>query len=107
MNNQVEANANVLLRQLIIEVARLPDEDLPLVVEFIGKLAQRSQAAPGTVSREAIRHIRAEARRRAALMGEVPRAELVQRFLQAADEIRSATAASSPVLLNEEEWRGD
>jgi hypothetical protein len=89
------------------EVARLPDEDLPLVVEFIGKLAQRSEAALGPVSGEAIQRIRAEARRRAALMGDVPRTELVQRFLQAADEIRSVTSASSPILLNEEEWRGD
>lgn len=107
MSNHAEVNTNVLLRQLMTEVARLPDEDLPLVVEFIGKLAQRSEAASGPASRGTIQRIRAEARRRAGLMGDVPRAELVQRFLQAADEIRSATAMSSPALLNEEAWRGD
>ena len=99
--NASTPTTETMLRQLLADVARLPNEDLPLVVEFVGKLAHKPRPV-----RPSVAAIRAEAKRRAAQMGDVPRAELVARFLQVADEIR-AEAIARGAAIDEETWEGD
>ncbi len=95
-----------LLRQLIVDIAHLPEDDLPLVAEFFGKLRQMRWPEAGKPRRPSVVAIRAEARRRAALLANVPREELVTQFIRLTDEIRAEAIVQGTTLL-EDEWQGD
>ncbi len=84
------------------ELTQLPEEDLPLVVEFVEFLKQR-QARP--VHRLSLAEMRAEAHRRAALLQNVPREEIVARFRELAEEIRQEAIAQGTAI--EGDWVGD
>ncbi len=75
-----------MLREVIIDVARLPEEDLPLVAEFVEKLKQRS--VPATPRPNAVT-LRAEVRRKAAALAGVPREQLAAQFLQLVDDLQA------------------
>jgi hypothetical protein len=87
---------------VIIELARLPEDDLPLVAEFVERLKQTRRSKMPNL---AVAHIRAEARRRAAQLGDVPRQELAARFIKIIDEIRAEAVAKGVAISGE--WRGD
>jgi len=86
-----------MLREVIISVVRLPEEDLPLVAEFVGQLRQRHAPHPNLVA------LRAEVQRKAALLAEVPREQLAAQFLQLVDELRDEAVAHGVALSAEPE----
>lgn len=91
-----------LVRQVVSELTRLPEEDLSLVVEFVEFLKQR-RAAPTQWLSPA--EMRAEARRRATLLRDVPREEIVARFRELTKEIRQEAIAKGMAI--EGDWIGD
>ena len=66
-------------------------------------LKQQRQTTPK--GRLTVAEMRAEARRRARLLREVPCAEIVSRFRELAEEIRQEAIAKGTAI--EEDWRGD
>lgn len=91
-----------LVGQVVSELTRLPEEDLSLVVEFVEFLKQR-RAAPTPQLSPA--EMRAEAQRRATLLRDVPREEIVARFRELAEEIRQEAITKGTAI--EGDWRGD
>ena len=94
---------NNLVRQAVIEVATLPEEDLPLIVEFMSYLKQRRHAATGRKLSAA--EIRAEARRRASTLKDVPRQDLVARFKELSESIRAQAMSQGTAF--EGDWQRD
>ncbi|MEZ4767390.1 MAG: hypothetical protein R2844_03080 [Caldilineales bacterium] len=75
-----------MIGQVTSDLTLLPEEDLPLVVEFVDYLKdRRKRKTPQPLS---VAEIRSEARRRAQLLDQMPREEIVARFEQLAEEIR-------------------
>jgi len=91
-----------LLAQVSGDLSSLPEEDLALVAAFVTYLKQR-QAAP--TPRMSAAAIRAEAQRRAATMGDLPRAELVSRFQHLAEKVRRQAIVQGTAV--EGDWEGD
>ncbi len=87
-----------LLRQTMVEIANLPDDDLAVllgVVEFLKQ--QRTKAT--------VRDIRQAARQRAAELQGLPREELTGRFLAVGERIRSQAVAQGTAI--EGDWESD
>lgn len=97
------APAPTIIGRAALDMTRLPAEDLPLVIEFIGYLKRQQR----TVSprRLTVAEMRAEARRRANLLQEVPRAQVVARFRELTEEIRREAIAKG--TATEGDWHGD
>ena len=91
-----------LIGRVASELTRLPEEDLSLVIEFMEHLKQR-RAAPR--QRLSPAEMRAEARRRATLLQDVSRGEIVARFIELAEEIRQEAIAKGTAV--EGDWEGD
>ncbi|MFP4436254.1 MAG: hypothetical protein ACLFVO_03325 [Chloroflexaceae bacterium] len=91
-----------LIEQVSGDLSSLPEEDLALVAAFVTYLKQRQAAPPPRLSAATIR---AEAQRRAAAMGDLPRAELVSRFQHLAEEVRRQAIVQGTAV--EEDWEGD
>jgi hypothetical protein len=98
-----KATAQGMIGHVASELARLPEEDLPLVIEFVDYLKRQRQVTPQ--QRLSIAEMRAEARRRARLLREVPRAEIIPRFQELTEEIRQEAIAKGTAI--EGDWRGD
>jgi hypothetical protein len=94
--------AKATIGRVASELTQLPEEDLPLVVEFVEFLKQR-QASP--VQRLTLTEMRAKARRRAALLQNVPREEIVARFRELTEEIRQEAIAQGTAI--EGDWVSD
>lgn len=74
-----------IIGRVALEMTALPEEDLPLVLDFVDALKKRRTApAPYKTAQELV----AEAKRRADLLADVPRAERVARFERLVEEIR-------------------
>ena len=86
-----KANAHSMIGQVALELTRLPEEDLPLIIEFVDYLKQQHRTAPQR--RLSVAEMRAEARRRASLLRKVPRTEIVARFRELAEGIRQEAIA--------------
>ncbi len=84
------ATAPGLIGRVALELTKLPEQDLPLVVEFVDYLQRRQAAPQGVLS---VAEMRAEARRRAGLLRQVPRHEIVARFRELTEEIRREATA--------------
>lgn len=84
------------------ELTQLPEEDLPLVVEFVEFLKQRKARSAQRLS---LTEMQAEARRRAALLQDVPREEIVARFRELTEEIRQEAIAQGTAI--EGDWVSD
>lgn len=97
------ATAQGMIGHVALELARLPEEDLPLVVEFVDYLKQQRQATPQP--RLSVAEMRAEARRRSKLLRDVPRAEIVSHFRELTEVIRQEAIAKGTAI--EGDWRGD
>ncbi len=91
-----------LVREAIIEVAQLPDQDLRLVVQFVRELRQRQ---PVSVERPSVAAIRTEAKRLAAEMGDMARAEAMSQFRATIERIRLQAIADGTAI--EGDWPGD
>ena len=97
------ATATGMIGRVASELTWLPEEDLPLVAEFVDYLKRRCQATPRR--RLSVTEMRAEAGRRACLLREVPRDEVVARFRELAEEIRQEAIAKGTAI--EGDWSGD
>jgi len=91
-----------LIGRVASELTQLPEEDLSLVIEFVEHLKQH-RAIPR--ERLSPAEMRAEARRRAILLQDVPREEIVARFLELAEEIHRESIAKGTAV--EGDWEGD
>jgi hypothetical protein len=91
-----------LVGQVVSELTRLPEEDLSLVAEFVEFLKQRRTMPTQRLSPA---EMRAEARRRATLLRDVPREEIVARFWELTEEIRQEAITKGTAI--EGDWRGD
>ena len=95
--------ADSLIGRVARELTSLPEEDLPLVVEFVEYLKRRR---PTPVQRPlSVAEIRSEARRRASQLGALPRAEIVARFQELAEAIRQKSVSDGTAV--EGDWQGD
>ena len=95
--------AHEMIGRVVSELTQLPEEDLPLVIEFVDYLKQQRQ----TTSQQQLSpaQIRAEARRRASRLAEIPRTEIVARFQELAEEIRQEAITRGAAI--EGDWPGD
>ena len=91
-----------LIGRVASELTQLPEEDLPLVIEFVEYLKQRRVTPKQRLSPA---EMRAEARRRASLLRDVPREEIVARFRELTEEIRQEAIAKGTAI--EGDWKGD
>lgn len=96
------ASPQDLVREAVIEVAQLPDQDLRLVVQFVRELKQRPTVP---VVGSSVAAIRAEAKRLAAEMGDMPRAEAMTEFRATIERIRRQAIADGAAI--EGDWSGD
>jgi hypothetical protein len=96
-------SAQVSIGQVTTRLTELPPEDLRLVVDFLDYLEDRRPSVPRKVAPAA--EIRAEARRRAHLLQDVPREQLVSRFAELTEEIRREAIEKGTAI--EGDWVGD
>ncbi len=91
-----------LIERWAPQLAELPEEDWPLVLDFVEHLKRRRE----TLRREAlVAEIRAEARRRARELESVPREEIVARFDQLIEQVRQTAIARGTAITGD--WEGD
>jgi len=91
------------LGKLVVKLTSLPEEDLQLVVEFVDCLEEKRPAEPArSIS---AKEIREEAHKRARLLREVPRDQLVARFVEVGEQIRQEAIAKGTAI--EGDWTGD
>jgi hypothetical protein len=91
-----------LVREAVIEVAQLPDQDLLLVMQFVRKLKQRQTMS---VQRPSVAEISAEAKRLAAEMGDMSREEVMAQFRATTERIRLQAIADGTAI--EGDWQDD
>ena len=97
------AAAQALIGGVALRLVQLPLNDITLVAQMVTRLQQRRQdAAPRRLSPA---EIVTEARRQAALLSDVPRAEIAARFEALAEEIRGQAIARGTAI--EGDWLGD
>ncbi len=94
-------NADSLIGRVARELTYLPEEDLPLVVEFVEYLRRQRVSQQKTSAAE----IQAEAHRRALQMKDVPRTEVVARFQALAEMIRADAVTKGQAI--EGDWQRD
>jgi anthranilate/para-aminobenzoate synthase component I len=97
-----DATMQEMIGRVVLELTQLPEEDLPLVIEFVDYLKQQHLSPSQRLS---VAEIQAEAHRRASLLSQVPRAEIVTRFQKLAEEIRQGAIAKGVAI--EGDWQGD
>ncbi len=117
-------SATTLVGKVVLKLTQVAEEDLPLVVEFVDYLAHsaepadaaslaqalslskgRPQQQPVLPKRMPATLIRAEARRRAQELKQIPRTEIVTRFRKLAEEIRQTAIAKDEAI--EGDWLDD
>jgi len=91
-----------LIRKTIIEVASLPEKDMLSVLEVVGKIKQREKDGLPNLT---VAEIRAEAKRIAAETAGMSRKEVMNRFRETVEQIRSEAIAKGTAL--EGEWERD
>jgi hypothetical protein len=92
-----------VIGQLALKLTNLPEEDLQLVIELVDCLEEKR---PERSARSAsVEEIREEARRRARLLRDVPREQLVARFKEVSEQIRQEAIAKGTAI--EGDWTGD
>jgi hypothetical protein len=91
-----------LLERVSGELNTLPEEDLALVAAFVDYLKQR-QVAP--LPHRSAADLRVEAQQRAAELRAIPRADLVLRFQQVAEDVRQQSIAKNTAI--EGDWERD
>lgn len=89
-----------VLGKVALKLARLPEEDVRLVIELVDYLDGQRPSAPLSPA-----EIAAEAQRRADLLKDVPRDQLVARFVELGEEIRREAIAKGTAI--DGDWAGD
>ena len=89
--------------RIALQLVQLPAEDVSAVAQLVAHLRQQRQ--PAMPRQKSPAEIVAEARRQAALLADVPRAEVVARFEALVEEIRQQAIANDTAI--EGDWRGD
>ena len=92
-----------VIGQVALKLARLPERDLQLVLELVDYLEEQHPSEPAKSMAPAT--LRAEARRRAALLKDVPREQLVARFVALGDEIQREAIRKGTAV--DGDWTGD
>lgn len=92
-----------VIGQLALKLSSLPEEDVQLVAEFVDHLEEKRPARP-VRSLTAV-EIREEARKRARLLRDVPREQLIARFLEVGEQIRQDAIAKGTSF--DGDWTGD
>ena len=100
---QTPASVQAIIGGVAVRLGQLPMEDIRLVAQMVARLQQQRQAAAS--HRLSPAEIVTEARRRAALLSDVPRAEIAARFEALAEEIREQAIAQGTAI--EGDWLGD
>jgi hypothetical protein len=97
-----ESSTPRLIGHVAARLTGLPPEDLRLVIDFLDLLEERHapRQAPSSVVR-----IREEAKRRARLLKDVPREQLVARFAELAEQVRQEAIEKGTAF--EGDWVGD
>ena len=95
--------ATSVIGQVAFKLAKLPEQDLQLVLELVDYLEEQHPSASARSMAPAA--LRAEARRRAALLKDVPREQLVARFVALGDEIRREAILKGTAI--DGDWVGD
>ena len=90
------APAPQVIGQLALKLAELPEEDLQLVAEFVDHLGEKGPVDP--LSSLSVEEMREEARRRARLLGDVPREQLVARFIEVGEQIRQEAISKGTAI---------
>ncbi len=92
-----------VIGQAALKMTRLPEELLPLVIDFLDYLERLHQAQrPATPSAD---EIVAEAFRRSEMLRNVPHEQLMTRFMDLGEEIRQEAIARGTAI--EGDWTGD
>ncbi len=92
-----------LVRQAVMQVVTLPDQDLVAVMELIADLKAQAQARE--TRRQQAAALLARAKQRAAELQHLPRPELLARFEASLERIRLAAIANGTAL--DEDLQGD
>lgn len=100
--NAITVSSAELVRDVVIEVAQLPDQDLLLVRQFVHEIKDRRKTS---APRPTVADIRAEAQRLAAEMSTMSRAEVMEHFRATTERIRNQAIAEGRAI--EGDWRGD
>jgi hypothetical protein len=97
------AAAPQVIGQLALKLSSFPEEDLQLVTELVNLLEEKRPPEPiRSLSAAAIRET---ARKRARLLHDVPRAQIVARFAEIGEQIRQEAIAKGTAI--EGDWTGD
>jgi hypothetical protein len=83
-----------MIGQLALQLSSLPEEDLQLVAEFLSLLEEKRSPEPQSLSAAEIHE---KARWRARLLHDVPREQLVARFVEVGEQIRQEAVAKASV----------
>jgi excisionase family DNA binding protein len=89
--------------RIALQLVQLPAEDVAAVAQLVARLRQQRQPAVQRLKSPA--EIVAAARKQAALLSDVPRAEVAARFEALVDEIRQQAIAQDTTI--EGDWHGD
>jgi hypothetical protein len=92
-----------VIGQLALKLSSLPEEELQLVAEFVEWLEERRPVEPARPRSAA--EIREEARRRARLLRDVPREQLIARFLEIGEQVRKEAIEKGTAI--DGDWTGD
>ena len=91
-----------LLREVITRVAQLPPNDLLVVYETLSDLKQKDKTGKPAFNAD---EILSRAKARASELSHLTHAEVVQRFIDAADRIRAEAIKKGTAI--EGEWESD
>lgn len=97
------AAAPQVIGQLALKLSSLPEEDLELVAEFVSLLEEKG--GPESLRPLSPAEIREEAKRRARLLRDVPREQLVARFMEVGEQIRQEAIAKGTAI--DGDWTGE
>ena len=91
-----------LVRQAVIAVARLPEQELVQLLAYIDTLKERPAT---TVTQQAVASIRAEAAQLAAVMDNQPRSEVMAQLRATMERMRAQAIADGTAI--DGDWHGD
>lgn len=94
-----------MLKQVMSDILVLQNDELEIVAVLIEKIKTSRPPLKHKTPRASVSAMRAEAKRRAAALGNVSRAELATRLVKVIDEIRSEAITTGTAI--EGEWKGD
>lgn len=95
-------SSQALVRQTVIEVALLPEPDLARVMDFVRHLKDERMAAE---RQAAASEIRVEAEQLASEIATLSRDEIMLRFRETLERIRSQAIANGTTI--DGDWNGD